>query len=220
MSNSDLFENVKAYLVDSGLKPGDTIESEVDLAKRFGVSRHQIRNVLGSMVQAGIIERTRRRGTVIRDFDTGVLSNNIRFHFEVAQFDIAEFKEARILVERAILPLAVKRITASHLVKIEWAIEQMRKYRDEPEKADAFDKEFHLLLFQACGNDVLQAFSGVLTTLFRSADYRRKYWTSDRIAQIADEHSRIVEAIRRGDAAEAVAAMDRHLGYAKLNLPT
>lgn len=220
MSSSGLFERIKAYLIESDLKPGDTIESEVDLAKRFGVSRHQIRNVLGSMVQAGIIERTPRRGTVIRNFDTGSLSSHIRFQFEVAQFDIAEFKEARILVERAILPLAVRRITASQLGKIEWAIDQMRKFRDEPEKADAFDKEFHLLLFQACGNDVLRAFSGVLTSLFQSADYRRKYWTSERIAQIAAEHAQILEAIRRGDSDGAVAAMDRHLGYAKLNLST
>lgn len=213
MSADDLLEQVKAYFIERGFKPGDRIESEVELATRFGVSRHQMRKVLGAMVQAGVMERTPGRGTVIRSFDTDSLSNHMKLHFEVTQFDISEFREARIIVERAILPLAVRRVTAPHLAKIEKTIAMMRRFKDEPERADAYDRDFHLLIFQACGNDVLKSFSGVLATLFQSADYRRIYWTPEIIARLADEHAAILEAIRQSDVKQAVAALDTHLGY-------
>ena len=218
MAEEGLFERLKEYLIAQGLKPGDKIEAETSLAERFGVSRHHIRQVLAVMVQAGILDRATKRGTVIRDFDSASLSDHIRFQFEVAHFNVAEFKEARVLVERAILPLAVRRITPADLVRVEQTIEQMISYQQQPEVADRYDRDFHMLLFQACGNHVLEAFSGVLSSLFRSADYRRKYWTRERVLRIAREHREILEAIRRCDPDAAVAALDAHLGYAKLGL--
>ncbi|SBW02873.1 Transcriptional regulator, GntR family [uncultured Alphaproteobacteria bacterium] len=218
MAEEDLFAQVKAYLTSRGLKPGDKIETETAMAERFGVSRHHIRQVLTVMVQAGILERAPRRGTVIRNFDQTSLSDHIRFQFEVARFDVAEFKEARILVERAVLPLAVRRITPAELAHADKTIEEMLLHLDHPEEADMFDRDFHLLLLQACGNHVLEAFSGVLTTLFRSTDYRRPYWTRERILRIAREHRLILDAIRQGDAQAAVAALDAHLGSVKLGI--
>ncbi len=220
MAQEDLFERLKGHLIAQGLKPGDKVEAETSLAERFGVSRHHIRQVLAVMVQAGILDRAPKRGTVIRDFDSASLSDHIRFQFEVAQFDVAEFKEARVLVERGILPLAVRRITPSGLAKVEETIEQMLALQDQPEKADRYDRDFHLLLFQACGNHVLEAFSGVLSTLFQSASYRSKYWTRERTLRIVQEHRLILEAIRQGDTLAAVAALDVHLGYAKLGFST
>lgn len=215
-----LYLRVKEHLIGQGLAPGDKIEPELLLAERFGVSRYHIRQVLTTMVQGGILDRVPKRGTVIRDFDPSSLSAHIRFQFEVANFDVAEFKEARILVERASLPLVVRRITPSQLAAVERTIEHMLENQEQPEVADGYDRDFHVLLFEASGNQLLKAFSGVLVTLFKSADYRRKYWTRERILRIAAEHRRILEAVRQGDAAAAVAALDAHLGYAKMGLST
>ncbi|MDQ2082230.1 FCD domain-containing protein [Xanthobacteraceae bacterium Astr-EGSB] len=218
MAQVELYQRVRAHLIALGLAPGDKIESEVVLAERFGVSRHHMRQVLNAMVQGGILDRAPKRGTTIRAFDSNSLGEHIRFQFEVANFNVAEFKEARILVERAALPLAVRRITPSEVVKVEETIERMLEYQEQPERADAYDKDFHVLLFRASGNRLLESFTGVLVTLFQSADYRRKYWTRERIVRIAGEHRRILDAIKQADAAAAVAALDAHLGYAKLGL--
>ncbi len=215
---NDLLGRIKAYLLDSGLNPGDTIESEVVLAERFGVSRYQMRKILGSMVQSGILKRTPRRGTVLCDFDTGSLSSQMLFQFRLAKFNIAEFREARTLIERAIIPLTVRRITAVQLERIEQANRQMRLHCDKPKKADEFDKQFHILLFEACGNDVLRSFSEVLTLLFQNAEYRRQYWTREMVLELSSEHDEIVAAIRQGDAAKTVDVINRHLRVHELNI--
>ncbi|WP_233860126.1 FadR/GntR family transcriptional regulator [Paraburkholderia sp. HD33-4] len=218
LDDVDLLTKLKRHLIGAGLKPGDKIETETELAARFGVSRHHVRQVLAVMVQAGILDRAPRRGTVIRDFDSVTLSDHIRFQFEVAQFDIAEFKEARAVIERAIIPLVVRRITPAQLDKVEETIEKMLENVDHPEVADSYDLAFHLSLLEASGNHVLQAFSGVLSTLFKSADYRRRYWNQERILRIAAEHRALLDAIRMGDTAAAIAALDNHLKSSQIGI--
>jgi DNA-binding FadR family transcriptional regulator len=218
LDDVDLFTKLKRHLIDAGLKPGDKIETETELAARFGVSRHHVRQVLAVMVQAEILDRAPRRGAAIRSFDSVTLCGHIRFQFEVAQFDIAEFKEACAVVERPLIPLVVRRITPAQLDRAEGTIEKMLQNVDHPEVADSYDLAFHLSLLEASGNHVLQAFSGVLSTLFKSVDYRRKYWNKERILRIAMEHRALLDAIRSGDAEAAVAALDSHLKSSQVGI--
>ncbi|ATA19738.1 DNA-binding FadR family transcriptional regulator [Gibbsiella quercinecans] len=218
MQEHSIEQKIKQYFISLDLKPGDKIETEVTLADKFGVTRYRMRQTLDAMVSAGILERAPKRGTIFKGFDTGSLSEHIKFQFEVSRFDSFEFKEARILMERAIIPLAVRRITPSQISMIELTITNMLLHKDDPQQADTYDRDFHLLIFSACGNHVLSAFSGVIQTLFRSSEYRHKYWSPEYVEKIADEHKLILQAIKKGDALAAVAALDAHLGYSKITL--
>ena len=214
-----LFHEVKAYLLSQSLGPGSQVEPETRLAARFGVTRHKIREALNTLALMGIVERTPRRGTIIRGFDTGALSANIRFQFEVASFDIAAFLEARTVMECAILPLAVRRVTPAGLAALTRCVDAMEASAATPEEADKYDLAFHLELFKASGNDVLEAFSGVLTTLFKSGEYRKKFRNTDYIINvIVKEHREIIQALAKGDVTEAVQRMRRHLLADKADL--
>lgn len=48
------------------LRPGSLLPPELDLAQRFGVSRHTVRAGIAALVRAGLLERTRGRGTYVR----------------------------------------------------------------------------------------------------------------------------------------------------------
>ena len=80
-----------------------------------------------------------------------------------------------------------------------------------PLEADKYDREFHLLLLEGCGNRVLQVFSGVLVTYFektsaRIADKDRQFFL-----EIARQEREILRAIRMGDAERATALLREHL---------
>ncbi len=216
MQEQNFEEKIRQYFISLDLKPGDKIETEVTLATRFGTTRYRMRQTLDAMVAAGILERAPKRGTIFKGFDTGSLSEHIKFQFEVSRFDSFEFKEARVLMERAILPLAVRRITPSDIAKAEQTIADMLLHKDDPQKADTYDRDFHLIIFTACGNHVLSAFSGVIQTLFRDSEYRNKYWSPDYVEKIAAEHRLILQAVKKGDPLAALAALDAHLGYSKI----
>lgn len=216
-----LFERVRDYLLAGGVRPGDRIPPEVELAAHFGVSRYRIRTVLGALAHMGLLERTARRGTVIRAPDQAGLSEQILFQFNVGAFDVAEYMEARAVIECAVLPLAVMRASPVLLRRMEESIAALRATAGNPEAADRHDLAFHLLILEACGNRTLQSFAGLLSALFANFDYRRQFHRRDYMLDvIAAGHERILDAIRRHDTREAVRQMQQHLVMAQQDIPT
>jgi len=213
-----LFNRVKSYFLEKGYGPKDRIESEVSLSKHFNVSRYQMRKTLTTLAELGILKRTSRRGTIINSFDPYSLSEQINFQFNLSYSNIAEFKEARVLVERAIMPLVVRRMPPALISKLEECIQKMVENADNPRQADTWDREFHILMFNACGNEVLKAFSTVISTLFQNEGYRKKYWHPKTIRQLAKEHGSILEAIKQGDCDLSITRLENHLGFKKLGV--
>ena len=206
------FLQLKEYLLSQKLGPGARVEPEAVLAERFGVSRYKVRRTMDAFAHMGIVQRSPRRGTVVRNFDSRALSQNIKFQFDVAHFDITEFAEARAVMECAALPLAVRRISPSALAALQECVDRMEKHITKPEVADKYDLEFHQRIFQASGNTLLTAFSEVITMLFATPDYRKQFWHPEYFQTvIVVEHRAILAAIKSGDAAEAVRQMQHHL---------
>jgi GntR family transcriptional regulator len=60
-----LYEILRAKIVQSDWKPGDMIPSESELIEQYYVSRNTVRQVLDLLVQEGLIYRQRGRGTFV-----------------------------------------------------------------------------------------------------------------------------------------------------------
>jgi GntR family transcriptional regulator of arabinose operon len=62
------YEIVRAHileLIENGsVRVGDNLPGEMELAEELGVSRNTVRHAFSELVQRGIVERTRRKGTV------------------------------------------------------------------------------------------------------------------------------------------------------------
>jgi DNA-binding FadR family transcriptional regulator len=210
---SDLNDRIRKYILNSCRKPGEKIETEHELAAIFKVTRYQVRNVLGGLVQQGILSKSPRRGTVINNFDPAIVSNNLNFAYQISHSNLYEYMEARMVVELAAMPLIIKRITPAKIAEAEEIIMRMIRLRNDPPKADQADRDFHLLLLAACGNQLLASFSAVVSGLFHYVEYRRKYWTPSTITKLAEEHRGIIEAIKLGESNLAVRRMENHLHY-------
>lgn len=206
-----LFETIKDYLLDESNRVDDRLETETELAQRFNTSRYKVRQVLNSLAQVGIIERSPRRGTVIKVPEPGLINDQLRLQFNLAGFDIAEFIEARILIECAIIPLATRRITPLMLSKLENELKKMEEHAHEPLIADQHDRDFHLLLLQASGNRVLQAFSDVLITYFEKTSDLLASCDSQYFLDSVNKQREILGCIKTGDAEKAVELMRQHL---------
>jgi GntR family transcriptional regulator, transcriptional repressor for pyruvate dehydrogenase complex len=213
IERQSLEEMIRAHILEQAKGPGSKIETEVELAKRFNVSRYQVRNVLSGLVQQGVITKTPRRGTFINKIDAETISNTLKFNYQVSNFNLYESIEARIVIELSTIPLVVKRITPSEIVELEGYIQKMLDHRHEPRIADEADLEFHAAMLRASGNQLLNSFSQIIAQLFHQAEYRRKYWNTETIERLAAEHQSILEALQDGDAEAAIARLKKHLNY-------
>lgn len=56
----------KAYLLENDFRPGSRLDNELQLAKRFHVSRGTIHEVLVHLQFLGVIERIKNKGIYLR----------------------------------------------------------------------------------------------------------------------------------------------------------
>ncbi len=208
--SGNLNEVFKEYLIDGDFKPGSRLDNELELAKKFNVSRSSMREVLMHLQSLGLIERIKNKGTFIREFTYEKLEESVSFCFQFSGFGFEELKEARLCMELAIMPLVVRRITPEKAEQLKVNINEMEKCLSNPEKADCLDREFHILLFEISGNRILKIFSNVLSLLFRR-QYREKFLNPKSKMNSVRDHKALLEALKEENADEACKIIRRHI---------
>lgn len=205
-----LLAALKDYLRENGYRAGEKIPTEMELATHFKVSRSRIREATTTLCLQGILDKKARRGTIIRAIDPESAGSDLLFRFSMDNVDPADYLEARKVIERAVMPLTVRRITPALLHQLEKLIEKMDDPDSSPEDADLADRDFHLLLLKACGNRTLQVFGQVIQALFRE-EFRRQYRVPGLIKDAVAEHRKIVAALKDSNEAEAVELIANHI---------
>ena len=110
MDEESLFRDIHNHLIHQA-QEGGKMDTEMKLAERFNVSRYRVRRVLDILTRMGIIHRAQKRGLTVLDPEPEKLSKNIGSQLTVSGFNAMEDLEARMLIEHAVLELAVKRLT-------------------------------------------------------------------------------------------------------------
>lgn len=196
--NQKLFEQFEDYLINSGFTTGDVIPGEVELAEKFRTSRGTIREVIQHYAQLGLLKRVKKKGTVLQSLDDENLQHSFSFCLKMGGFYFEELKETRILLEGAIAPFALQRITPATLEKLERNLEQQEKALQNPERFEQLDQQFHELLFDCCQNRVMSLFANILSMLFLKR-YRQRFLSPKWTVIGYQCHSRILQALKTGD---------------------
>jgi len=206
----NLAKRLRQHFLAMRYRPGDRIETETELARSFNVSRARIREATTALCQQGLLSRRPRIGTRICQLDTVALGEDLAFRFQMAGLDTADAAEARRVIELAVLPLVVKRVTPSGIAKLQDMLSYMETHLDQPEEADRADRDFHIQLLQACGNQTLQAFAAVIQELFHES-VRRQFRTREKFQKALDQHRALLGAIKEEDTEKALAILGEHL---------
>lgn len=207
---TQIFEQIRSYLL-SQFAAGQKMETEEVLAKRFNTSRYKVRKVLATLSQMGVLDRSPKKGSKLKKPDAETMSEQIRFQFKVAGFDAAEFIEARAIIECAILPVVVRRITPSLMTQLENALYKIEENAHDPLEADKYDRDFHILILKACGNRVLEVFSSVLLTYFERTTKMVSSFGPEHFLEVAREEGAILDAIKANDPDLAAELLEKHL---------
>lgn len=195
-----LIERFQNYLLDSGLSTGDPIPKEIELAEMFEVSRSDIREVIQHFAQLGLLKRVKKRGTVIQELNEDALNRSFSFCLQMGGFYFEEMKEVRIIMETAIAPLIVSRITPENLEKLDRNLQEQFAALDDSVRFEELDSQFHTLLFSCCQNRLLSLFTNLLPILFQKK-YRERLLSRSWREIGYHSHSKLVEVLRNHDLA-------------------
>lgn len=206
---------ISSEIIDGRLRPGDQLPTEQELANMFGVSRNVVREAIARLRTEGVLRSRQGAGVFVTEAQARAA---FRIEREELQ-DVSQFRhlfELRCLLEIEAAGLAASRRGKSDVKSIEVAMKQLS---DDANSIDA-DLNFHRAIARACGNSYIATFISFISEHVRETiAMGRSTLDPDINAQIqVKEHSAIHEAILKGEAAQARAAMRKHLANAAKRL--
>jgi DNA-binding GntR family transcriptional regulator len=191
-----LREAVEEEITTGKLLPGSRLD-EVELAKRFNVSRTPIREALNLLLGEGLIEMRPRRGAVVA---------------RVTPQRLIEMFEVMAELEAMCAQLAARRMSDEEFAAIESAHAACRGAAEERD-ADAYfyaNERFHYAIYRASHNTFLFEQAASLQRKLRP--YRRlQLRVRNRIQRSFEEHQGIVDALRDADAEQAARSVRNHV---------
>ncbi|GAB1818842.1 FadR/GntR family transcriptional regulator [Herbidospora sp. RD11066] len=208
-------EQVLELIGQSGLRPGDRMPTEMELAQRLGTSRTVVREAVKILSALGRVRAQKGRGLYVAD-DEGMLgAGRWTPFFLPADLDhvymLFEFRRAQ---EMETSRLAARRATPVELHEIERAAGLCRQGFDTG-RADLFnegDDAFHAAVATASHNMFLQVAVGEARRLqAQSSLIGLRGSIGGHAAKAVEEHEAIHRAIRVGDADAAAEAAAAHI---------
>lgn len=202
-------DRLKAFISNQGLKPGDRLPTEAQLAASFGVSRMSLREATKSLGFLGILDAKPGRGLIVGRVDLKRVTECIGFHPALLDADPQVLIDTRILIELGVLPHVVRRMKADPTIyeRLNKINRQLSKARTLQEWVE-LDIEFHRCLLEASGLSPVMAFADVLSAFFRQfrESVKKAEWSDGVVS-----HQATIDALRDGDLARAELLVREHI---------
>jgi GntR family transcriptional regulator, galactonate operon transcriptional repressor len=201
-------------IVSGGIPEGGTLPREEELSRHFAVSRQAVREALKVLTAKGLVNSRRRAGTHVMSRETwNLLDPDVLAWHEpdalTPEF-LNDLVEIRRLIEPAAAAFAAERGNPSHVARIGAALEEMRGANGDPDRFFAADVEFHLAIFSASGNTLIDRLSTILGPLLE-ASFRLQSGAAGSPQEFVAVHETVYQAIVGADPEGARRSMERLL---------
>jgi DNA-binding GntR family transcriptional regulator len=194
-----VYEAIRERIRDGDLARGGRIHQE-DIAAGLGVSRTPVREALRRLAAEGVVEMHTNRGARVAD---------------VSPADMRASYEARLIVEPGAARLAAHSGLSAPQLRMRAALEAQRRAVGTIRASFEANREFHIALVAASGNEFLLYFvENLWVARIGQTIYERQAETPAQMRANADEHEQILQAIVSGDARGAETLTRRHISDA------
>lgn len=170
---------------------------EAVISKKLGVSRTPVREALRQLELEGLVHIIPNKGAYVH----GITAK-----------DIYDIYVIRSYLEGLCAKWACEHISREQLDELEEVV-YLSEFHIEKEHWDQIfelDNRFHLMLYEACGSKILEH---ILSDYHHYVERVRKNTLSsrDRASRASEEHSAILEAVRKKDANLAEKLANEHI---------
>lgn len=201
-------DEIIQLILDNGMKSGDKLPNEYELAQQFGIGRSTLREATKRLVARNILQVRQGSGTFVSD-KNGVPEDPLGLTFMGNDPKLAiELLDIRLMLEPEIVQMAARIASPRQVQQMYDYCQKIEELADSGQDYSAADAQFHRFLAECSGNEVLHNLipiiaSSVNVVIATTNDENRKY--------SIQQHKRIVDAIARHDPMGARFNMILHL---------
>lgn len=189
----------------AGLKVGDRLPPEVQLAQSLGVGRSTLREALNRWEGLGLIRRRRGDGTYLAA-PISTAEGALPVMVQLEGHSILRLIEVRRVVETAVVRLAAERASPAQRNEIVALCDTLLAVVDAGRDYDAADWAFHSAIHDACGNPMLGQILVRLNEMMERSDQSPFTRTAFGVSSFPP-HRDLADAVAAGAADRAEAAL-------------
>nr|WP_280514937.1 FadR/GntR family transcriptional regulator [Aureimonas sp. ME7] len=209
-------DQVADYIVrlirTEGLRSGDTLPSEAELARRFDVSRPAVREATNALAGRGIITVSTGRSPTVASMASSSFAGLVDHGLAIGQVGMLDVLHARRGIEGVTAQLAAANRSDAQALELATQVEVLVSARGRPEAFWQDDLRFHQLIAMAAGNPLLTSMLEGLSDVVSRSTRAGLALARDEPEwdEIVDVHVRTADAILAGEPERARAAMADH----------
>ncbi|WXL25786.1 GntR family transcriptional regulator [Ectopseudomonas mendocina] len=193
-----LYQRIRQDLLSGRFEPGERLKIR-DLAANLGTSPMPVRAALQRLVAEGALEGEPQRSLRVPPMT--------RERYE-------HIYQVRLSLEGLAVELATPRLSSDEISALREYVEQMDQAIEQRQVQAYLDanSQFHLTLYQACGNPVLLR---SIESLWLQVGpfFNRLFTDADMSLRFNDFHEEALNALQAGDAKAARQAMEQDMSY-------
>jgi GntR family transcriptional regulator, rspAB operon transcriptional repressor len=192
-----VYDILRDMIIRREIQPGEKINEE-QLAERIGVSRTPIRETLCRLENEGMVKVIPRRGAFVTSL-TGE--------------GVAEVLQIREALEGLVARLATERMDEPTLDALRSCLHRVDATPENARRPILYtraEEDFHAILLNACGNQMLTNMMEVVNAHLKLIRVRTVVLPG-RAGKSVEEHHQILKAIEKRDAILAEEIMRRHV---------
>ncbi|MYW02832.1 FadR/GntR family transcriptional regulator [Streptomyces sp. SID3343] len=209
-------EQIIERIMTLGLRPGDEVPSEGELARQFGANRLAVREAIRTLVAREILVSSQGRPARVTVPSSRVFGQMLEFRLRQQSLDLDNLVDTRRVIEGELVRRAAQRVAAGEVdaAPARALLEEMAGRQHDRDRFVELDVAFHHAIAELAGNRmltlILESLEGVLLESRRASfEGRTRAGLSQGRALLA--HARILDAIVGGDPDAAAGAMAEHL---------
>jgi len=192
-----IVERLREDILSGRIAEGERLR-EVDLAKRFSVSRGPIREALQQLAWEGVVETDRNKGALVSTSAPNEISELII--------------PLRCTIEKYAIRLFFDQLTEDDFLTWEMILSKMKQACETKDFAliSEHDIAFHRSLVKRANSpDLLAIWSAMVSRIRRH--FRESHLRYQNPVQIYEEHLPIIEALREGSLSDALQIIEDHI---------
>ncbi len=206
-----VIQNLKAYIMENNLKPGDKMPTEKDVCELLGVGRSTAREAYRMLQAMNVVKTIQGKGVFICEEKVDNADFALQWFKENGK-NVNDYMEVRMAIEPMGVRLAIPRATSVQIRQLQKTHSLFIKAREENNtiKLASYDEMFHNIIMECTGNQLLMRIQENIAECFR--EYRMKSFAiEDIMGNAIEPHQKIIDAFINRNAQLGYELMIDHL---------
>ena len=211
-----VYDELRNYIVNAKLRPGDKLPTEMEMCDALGVSRNVLREAIKALEITGVVSSKPGVGIVIQAFNPDNLFKTLFYGLAIdGDSTLEQTLAVRRVLELGFLSEAFHSIGEEDIPALKEQVDQMQRIAEQNQgrkTADWFpfsqaDAQFHMLLYKNTGNVYLQS---IIKAVWNCDSYYLKTFPPQHIEKTIEKHRRILSALEEHREEDFYEAMRAH----------